>query len=59
MIDQMIDERIAFSLQLVREKCELEAEVERLRAALQEIADMRYSNTSAATIAQRALQQEK
>jgi len=31
-------------------------EIERLRAALQEIADMRYTNTSAATIAHRALQ---
>ncbi len=33
-----------------------DAEIERLRAALQEIADMRYDNTSAATIAQRALE---
>jgi len=31
-------------------------EIERLRLALQEIADMRYDNTSAATIARRALE---
>jgi hypothetical protein len=35
---------------------ELLAEVERLMAALQEIADMRYDNTSAAAIARRALE---
>jgi hypothetical protein len=39
--------------------CEIEAEaadeIEWLRAVLQEIADMRYDNTSAATIAQTAI----
>jgi hypothetical protein len=31
-------------------------EIEEMRAALQEIADLRYDNTSAATIARRALE---
>jgi hypothetical protein len=35
---------------------ELQADNKRLRAVLQEIADLRYSNTSAATIARRALE---
>jgi hypothetical protein len=32
------------------------AEIERLRAVVKDIADMRYDNTSAATIARRALE---
>lgn len=34
------------------------AEIERLRAALKEISELRYTNTSAATIAQKALTEE-